>query len=214
MQELPLFPLNTVVFPGMPMPLHIFEERYKEMIAACLEQELPFGIVLIEEGEAEGDRNVLPRAVGCTVEITQVQRLPDGRMFIMTVGRDRFRIRRLDRSAHAYLTGQVELLPYEAEALDHLSEEVEVLHRLVLEYLTILADVGKIDFEVGQIPDDPKSLAFMAASLLNISLGKKQSLLESNKISRIIAYLLSAYDQEVKLLRLMPRDDEAAFSMN
>ncbi len=77
MDKLPLFPLNTVVFPGMPIPLHIFEERYKEMITACVDDQIPFGIVLIRQGSAEKDPNVKPHAIGCTVSITDVENLPE-----------------------------------------------------------------------------------------------------------------------------------------
>ena len=79
----------------MPLPLHIFEERYKAMIADCIRDERPFGVVLIAEGAAEGDTPVTPHAIGCTAEITQVQPLDDGRMLIVSVGRERFRIVRL-----------------------------------------------------------------------------------------------------------------------
>ncbi|HQF70729.1 MAG TPA: LON peptidase substrate-binding domain-containing protein, partial [Promineifilum sp.] len=69
MYELPLFPLNLVLFPGMPLPLHIFEERYKEMVADCLRENRPFGVVLIAEGRAEGGAPARPHVVGCTAEI-------------------------------------------------------------------------------------------------------------------------------------------------
>ena len=75
MYELPLFPLNVVLFPGMPLPLHIFEDRYKEMIADCIRENRPFGVVLIEEGSAEHGPAARPVAIGCTAEIAQVQEM-------------------------------------------------------------------------------------------------------------------------------------------
>lgn len=214
MHDLPLFPLNTVVFPGMPMPLHIFEERYKAMINDCIDNDAPFGIVLIREGEAEYDENAQPYEVGCTVTISQVERLPDGRMFLMAIGQDRFQIHALDRESKPYLMGTVETLAYETEELDALQEEVTHLHGRVLEYLKILSDLGKVEFETDNVPREPEALACMAASLLNVSNEKKQTLLTINKVSKLVQYLSPIYDQEVRLLRMMPREDESVFSVN
>jgi Lon protease-like protein len=123
MKELPLFPLNTVVFPGWPMPLNIFESRYKEMIEYCVAQKQPFGIVLIEEGSAEFDTAVRPHQVGCVVEITKVQQVEDGRLYILAVGQERFRIRKLKRDK-PYLVGEV-------ESMEFLEEEAGVLDTAV-----------------------------------------------------------------------------------
>ena len=92
------------------------------MINECVEQERPFGIILIQDGLAEGDKNVVPRTIGCTVQISQVERLDDGRMFIMTYGKERFRLRKLDRSKRPFLTGTVEILN-----LDNQVKELKLL---------------------------------------------------------------------------------------
>src|SRR5205814_5524803 len=84
-----LFPLNTVLFPGMPLPLHIFEERYKLMIGRCLEEERPFGVVLIQSGPEVGGTAV-PHRVGTTAHIAAVRRLDDGRMNLIAIGQERF----------------------------------------------------------------------------------------------------------------------------
>jgi len=98
-QRIPLFPLEVVLFPGSPLPLHIFEPRYKEMIGLCLEQNLEFGVVLYK-----GDQLA---QIGCTAEILKVlQRYPDGRMDILTVGRRRFRLEELV-DEKAYYEAQV-----------------------------------------------------------------------------------------------------------
>ena len=91
LSELPLFPLNMVLFPGMPLPLHIFEERYKAMIGDCLEREEPFGIVLIKEGQEVGDP-ADPFRIGTTARIVQSERLQEGRMNILTTGESRFEL--------------------------------------------------------------------------------------------------------------------------
>jgi Lon protease-like protein len=85
LHEIPLFPLNTVLFPGMPLPLHIFEDRYKGMINQSIQEATPFGVVLIREGAEVGD-TAIPYDVGTSAFVTQVERLPDGRMNINTVG--------------------------------------------------------------------------------------------------------------------------------
>ena len=99
--DLPLFPLNVVLFPGMMLPLHIFEPRYQEMIDYCLEKKRPFGVVLIER--ATGRRARRCPIVGTTARIRRVKRQEDGRMDIQTVGVQRFRIEELDYS-QAYLS--------------------------------------------------------------------------------------------------------------
>ena len=87
--SLPLFPLNVVLFPGMALPLHIFEERYKAMIGDCIDNEAVFGIVLIREGQEAGEP-ADPFKIGTTARIVRVERLAEGRMNILTRGEQRF----------------------------------------------------------------------------------------------------------------------------
>src|SRR5262245_9875227 len=108
-RELPLFPLPTVLFPGMALPLHVFEERYKLMIGECARDSRPCGVVLIKSGpEVGGDAVTYP--VGTTAHITQIEKLNDGRMNIATLGYNRFRIQSTHREK-PYLTGIVEEFP-------------------------------------------------------------------------------------------------------
>jgi uncharacterized protein len=214
MIELPLFPLNTVLFPGMPLPLHIFEERYQEMIRLCLAEKRPFGVVLIREGQAEQGPLAEPYAIGCTADIIQVQKLDDDRLFIMTVGQDRFRIQSLDRQ-RPYLMGQVELLPLADGPTQLLQRAADRLYPLVLEYLTVLADVGKVEFDPEQIPTDPDDLGFLAASFIQLPTDEKQELLEAETAVELFQNLQSLYQEEVAIMRTMPRiDDVGLFSMN
>ncbi len=94
MHRLPLFPLSTVLFPRMVLPLHIFEERYKTMLRYCDEQDEPFGIVLIREGEEVG-APAEPYSIGTEAHILRVSDLEDERKLIVVQGRDRFRIREI-----------------------------------------------------------------------------------------------------------------------
>ncbi len=211
MMDLPLFPLNTVIFPGWPMPLHIFEPRYKEMVRYCVEEQQPFGIVLIEEGEAEFDTAVAPHQVGCTVAITQLERTEDGRLYIMTIGQERFRIHRLKRDK-PYLVGEVEMLDFEKEDKKVLKTAVADLRPLVIDYFSALAQVDDdAEIDASQIPSDPEELSYLAAAILQVSLETKQSMLGARKASNLLKYLTGVYKRE---LRLIPRHDMGTFSAN
>ena len=84
--ELPLFPLHTVLFPGMPLALHVFEPRYLQMVGECMRTRQPFGVVLIREGQEVGDPTAELFPVGCTAEIAQLQPLEDGRLQLLVIG--------------------------------------------------------------------------------------------------------------------------------
>src|SRR2546421_4823703 len=105
-ETLPLFPLGEVLFPGMMLPLHIFEPRYRLMIRRCVSEKIPFGVVLITRGQEVG-----PGAeffnVGTTARITRVQRADDGRLYIASVGESRFRVLQTNND-QPYLQGQIE----------------------------------------------------------------------------------------------------------
>src|SRR5436309_1935808 len=97
---LPIFPLDLVLLPTTPLPLHIFEDRYREMVAECLEHKQAFGVVRSKENEGVAE-------IGCTAEIVEVsKRYPDGRMDIITRGRERFEIMRVDQE-RAFLRAEV-----------------------------------------------------------------------------------------------------------
>ena len=123
MYELPLFPLNVVLFPGMPLPLHIFEDRYKEMMADCIREGQPFGIIHLEESTDDDDPMIGDIAVGCTAEIAQVQPLDQGRMLIMAIGRERFRVVEFNHDK-PYLVGLVAPAPLNVE--DEIVEQGQV----------------------------------------------------------------------------------------
>ena len=106
--DLRLFPLQSVLFPGMRMPLHIFEDRYKTMVRECIEEDAPFGVVLIRSG-AEVGTGAVPFDVGTTARILQVEYLDEGRMNLFTVGERRFRIIAVNTTS-PYLRAEVELL--------------------------------------------------------------------------------------------------------
>src|SRR6266516_7013577 len=133
--ELPLFPLNVVLFPGMVLPLHIFEPRYRQMISDCQEQERPFGIVLVKPDSQPLQEEPYP--VGTMAEIRDLNRLEDGRFLLMAVGLQRFRILSQHRQK-PYLSGIVETFEDMAEPADALMASAKKGQSLFSTYLEML----------------------------------------------------------------------------
>lgn len=209
--ELPLFPLNVVLFPGMYLPLHIFEERYKEMINLCLVEKRPFGVIFVSTsvGSAEPE----PQTIGCTARITQMQPLEEGRMNIMTIGEERFRIRSLAYH-RPYLVGQVELAPLQVHDHPTLQQATDDLYPEFLSYMQNLARLGKIEFDLAQLPQDALTLENLAASVVQLSGEEKQALLlieDALVLSRTLRHILR---RENQLLRWLPATEQGAFSLN
>lgn len=209
LRELPLFPLNIVLFPHMPLPLHIFEERYKEMVSRCLQDSRPFGIVLITEGAAEesgaeddaAGNSVVTHGVGCSARIAHVERLADGRMNILVVGERRFHI--LDTHEHApFRTGITVALddqPGDANAVAPLAGEVG---RLLRDFLSrTLALAGHSADETLDLPADPEQLSFTAACVLPLDPPEKQELLEQTDTAARLACERDMLLREVARLR-------------
>jgi Lon protease-like protein len=214
--EIPLFPLGVVLFPTMLLPLHIFEERYKEMVHRCVRESIPFGVVLISEGQSVGGKAKTFR-IGCTARIARVERMPDGRMMIEVVGEQRFRI--LDQhEALPYRTGLTEVLrdapAPDAPSLAVLASEVERLLRDFLSrQLALLGQsVGHFD-----LPGEPEELSFTAACVLPLENDEKQALLEDTDTASRLTVEREVLLREVTRLRRaaeamdtapVPADDE------
>lgn len=219
MYELPLFPLNTVLFPGTPISLHIFEGRYKSMIEDCLQTGQPFGVVLIREGREALGSLADPYPIGCTAQIAHVERLDNGNMNIVAIGVERFEIQDLDRDNNPYLVGTVESRP-----LTRLESPSEVqagqrLRPWVERYLGVLASVADTsEFDPAQLPDEPTALAYLAAALLQIPADQKQTLLAMNQAGELLTDIRAIYRREVALLNaILERDtpmEQGLFSLN
>ncbi|HEX3052165.1 MAG TPA: LON peptidase substrate-binding domain-containing protein [Aggregatilineaceae bacterium] len=207
MFRLPLFPLNTVLFPGTPITLHIFEPRYQAMMKHCLDTHQPFGVVLIKEGTEALGPLAQPYPIGCTAQITQVERLPEGRMNIVAIGLERFQIHTLSHE-QPYLVGMVELLPLDhVDRLD-IAEEGDLLRPWVERYLSVLARAANdFEFDVSQLPEDPLALAYLAAMVVQIPMVQKQTLLSALQASEFLSGIRTIYQREVPLLdAIMSRD--------
>ncbi len=201
MYELPLFPLSTVLFPGMPLRLHIFEERYKLMIGRCYQGEQPFGVTLIESGSEVGG-SAEPHRVGCTALITEVEPLSMGRMNIVAIGQERFEIQSYKHD-QPYLIGMVDSYPLRNENPSQLVRSGRVLRPLVHQYLQVLADAHDSKFDLSDLPSDPLRLANLASFLLQVSTRQKQDLLEIRDSLKLVTDLRAHYRREVALLRAM-----------
>jgi Lon protease-like protein len=204
-RELPLFPLRTVLFPGMQLPLHIFEERYKLMIATCMVTDKTFGAALIRSGREVGGRAEICD-VGATAQIVEIDRLPDGRMNLLATGLDRFRIlERLDDQP--YPVGTVEVLPDLPERVDGLEQRVAERFR------RYLVELGLDEDQVARLglPDDPLKLSYVVAASLKVPAIERQQLLEEQ-------FAAGRLRRELALLEWAtggPRDANArSFSVN
>jgi Lon protease-like protein len=199
MFELPLFPLNTVLFPGMPLNLHIFEDRYTRMIQGCIESSNPFGVVMIKHGlEAHGPL-AEPYDIGCTARIIEVEPLSEGRMNIVALGQKRFRILSIN-DQNSYLVGKVELYPLEASDKEILTRTGKRLRPWVKRYMDILSQVSEVNLEVEHLPNDPLALAYLAAVLLQVPPTLKQPLLAVEREFEFLGEMYALYRREVSLL--------------
>src|SRR6476469_6425 len=108
--ELPLFPMNTVLCPGIALPLHIFEDRYRALVRHCIDTTSPFGVVMIREGREVGTGAISFTGIGTIAEIRDAGRYEDGRYDLLIVGTRRFEIQRVLGAKQPYLVAEVELL--------------------------------------------------------------------------------------------------------
>ncbi|NDJ85884.1 MAG: LON peptidase substrate-binding domain-containing protein [Chloroflexi bacterium] len=217
--EIPLFPLNTVLFPGMVLPLHIFEERYKIMIQQCLAESRPFGVVLLKSGQAEGELGPVYE-IGTTAEVKQVDRLPEGRMNIITVGLSRFRVLET-HDLHPYLSGIVEDLP-----LEQTGQSVEIntlakrISSILVDYLSLFKTLSKSNLEIERLPDDPEALGYLTAMVLPVSNYEKQQLLSIRDAHAMLEQTYSLLRHEIQILDILANerpseeDDVFSFSVN
>lgn len=207
LEELPLFPLETVLFPYAALQLHIFEDRYREMVRFCLDESREFGIVLIRSGPAVGG-TAEPYMVGTSVSIREVHHHADGRMDIQVRGERRFRIRKLDFS-QPYLVGFVETLdeadPVADEEFDRLvSEAQQGFQSLVAGILARPESTVQVVF-----PPDPIALSFTIANLLPMDNRDKQRLLETTDTAERLEALLPVLEQQLEEIETMEENFDA-----
>lgn len=184
-KELPLFPLNVVLFPGGLLPLHIFEQRYREMVKYCIRNDSSFGVVMIQEGDEVGE-SAKPCKVGTAVDLIEVDRFPDGRMNIMTSGHSRFEILEV-QDEQPYLVGRVRMLDtLNAEPDASLQEIAAETRELYIEYETLSSYLKFTWQSPDENPEHPQQLAYQIGTRLRIPLNEKQELLEIASFSDLL----------------------------
>lgn len=201
---MPLFPLGTVLFPGLVLPLHVFEERYRALVRDLLA--LPdgstreFGVVAISSGwEVDaGAGAVTLHEIGCTAEVRQVTELSDGRFDLVTVGRRRFRTEEVVNGDVPYLRARVSYLPEAAHSpvADALAPRVLAVFRTYLGLVrTDTTDIGE------QLPEDPTVLSHLIAATASLTLAERQALLAAPGTAERLRAELTILQREVVLLR-------------
>lgn len=205
-RELPLFPLPVVLFPGMPMPLHIFEQRYRQMLSDIRATDNLFGLSYFDSGSS--DKDVPPAGhIGCVAEVTETQALPDGRSNILAVGVIRYRVEDYVERGDSYLVARVSYFEDELEddaALTSNSREVAAIFMRVANAIRLIND------ERSNLPDivdtEPQKLSFLVAAAMEIEIETKQQLLElrstSERLSRLsdlLARVVKGYEERARL---------------
>ena len=211
--DMPLFPLkNVVLFPGMVLPLHIFELRYREMINRCVAERIPFGVVLIDEGQEVGGE-AEPCLVGTAARIMRVDRLDDGCMNSTAIGTQRFRVLELNRT-HSYLSGKVSQFPVLNGSTRLAADLAQRVRPQVLDYVELLSKASNTNLRLDRLPEDPLTLAFLIAIALQVKAADKQKLLEQAGIPEILALEGRFLSRECQLMQFMLSTQQEVLSMN
>ena len=166
-----------MLFPGAALNLHIFEPRYKQMVSECLEGGEAFGVCLIRDGDEAGDPDVMPYEVGTTAEIGDVTQLENGRYYISTVGKRRFRVERVV-AREPFLVVEVSYLPEdEVEDVRTIEGLVGEIRDVFNDYLRMLVEFSGMKADI-EFPDDPVDASFLIGDALQVADSMKQRLLE------------------------------------
>lgn len=203
--RLPMFPLNTVLFPGAVVPLHVFEPRYRALVRSLLEQTDPsrrlFGTVAIREGYEVGDHGAQSLyRVGCLLQLVEVEADDDGTFTIEVVARDRIRLDRLDGDGD-FPVGEVVDLPTEDDAVH--ADEVEAALTAFDAYRRAVSEIAEDPFE-GSLPRDPAYLSWTLAAAAPLPLPDRQALLEADSATERLALVTDLLRDEVRAMRVLP----------
>ncbi len=207
--SIPLFPLNTVLFPGMMLPLHIFEDRYKAMVKQCMAGDNIFGVVLAKNRQAQSPNVAQLYSddlynVGTTARITAVEHLDNNKMNLITVGQERFIIKNIEASDEDFIIGSVDPYPLSDRSNPpQMDTLVDRLRPMVQEYINHLADASGEDLSEATLPADPKALAYLAGTAVQGPLPDKQQLLASDSLGQLIVKTVNVMDRENKILTYM-----------
>jgi len=205
-RELPLFPLPLVLFPGVPLPLHIFEPRYQSMLADIRAHDSLFGLSYFDASESDSPRPPVGH-VGCAAEVTEVQPLPEGRSNILTIGLIRYRMEDYVESNEPYLVGRVEFFEDEEEDADFLEQRADEVLKI---FMRIARAVRVINDERASLPDlpqtEPERLSFLIAAAMDLDTEVKLEMLElrstAERLKRLrdlLARAVSSYEERARI---------------
>ncbi len=180
--KVPLFPLNTVLFPGGPLPLRIFEARYLDMISECLKADVPFGVLLIREGQEAGPATTYE--VGTLARIVDWYRGSDGLLGITAAGTQRFRLLSTERQEDGLNVGEIELLN-DIDSMP-LPAEFSALPEILA---SVIDDLGRLYEDLERRYDDAAWVAYRFAEILPVELTHKQSCLESEDVLHCLRFV-------------------------
>ena len=212
-RELPLFPLPVVLFPGMPMPLHIFEPRYRQMLTDISAQNNLFGLSYFDAGTSE--KEVPPAGhIGCVAEITETQGLPDGRSNVLAVGVIRYQVEDYVDRNEPYLVVRVSFFEDDDEESSKLAAGAREVAAM---FMRVANSIRLINDERGSLPDisdtDPQRLSFLVAAAMEIEAETKQELLELRSTGRRLARLrdflarvVKGYEERARLHAIAKRN--------
>ncbi len=202
-EMVPLFPLGTVLYPGRPLPLHIFEPRYRQLVQDLLAGPQPgrFGVLAIRKGRETGVDGISALyEIGCTATLRQIARYDDGRFDLVTVGSQRFRLARLDES-RPYLQAEVELLEESAGDRAAAALAAQAVQRAFGTYVEALGRREGIETSAPELPDEPILLSYVVAGSMILDLPARQALLAEPDAARRLASERALLVREITMLR-------------
>ncbi|MCH7741017.1 MAG: LON peptidase substrate-binding domain-containing protein [Chloroflexi bacterium] len=215
-ETLPIFPLNTVLFPGAPLPLRIFEPRYRKMLERCLRADRRFGVVLIKNGPEVGG-TAEPYDVGTVARIENVRDEDGGAIPVFTRGEERFRIISLDRSGD-YLVGDIELLSDKVDAAA--GPAADLARKAADEYIRLLLTIQGEWHRILELPTDPLKLSyFLGTVLLGLDGAVRQKILETDPVSSRLTLAARAISEaatelQKTVMRAGPGRERTVFGAN
>lgn len=208
-ENLPLFPLNTVLFPGVSVPLHVFEDRYRALVHELLRTDDPaqrlFGSVAIREGYEVGERGGQSlHRIGCVLQLTEVEEHQDGTFDIVAVGRGRLRLESLETSGE-FLAGHVALLEDPLETVDATAVEVCRLARSTFAaYRELISQIQGDDVLHTDLPQDAEYLSWTLAGTCLLTMRDRQMLLETEPATLRLGTLIDLMRQEISAMTALP----------
>jgi Lon protease-like protein len=200
---LPLFPLGTVLFPGMLLPLNIFEDRYKQLVRDLLDGPEPrrFGVIAIKKGRETGVEGVSSLyEVGCTATLRETEGNDDGGYEVVAVGTQRFRLDAVDES-RAYLQGEVEFLAEDEGDSAAAGRAAHLVAGAFQAYLDVLTAQGLAQVNVPEVPEEPVLLSYLVAASMIIDLPDRQALLAEPDALRRLQAERELLGRETAMLR-------------